>query len=142
MLRHAAAGPVLFSVACLALVLAAGGCSASQARLRAMESPDPAQRARAAVAAGQARDTSAAHHLVGLLEDPDAGVRFCAIGALKRIYGDDLGYRYFDPRAAREAAAERWRQARRQGSVHAVAERDEASVHPRGVSGESLGASP
>ncbi len=142
MLRYAVAGPVLFSVACLALVLAACGCSTSQARLRALESPDPAQRARAAVAAGQARDTSAAHHLVGLLEDPDSGVRFCAIGALKRIYGDDLGYRYFDPRAEREAAVERWRDALRRGSVQAAAASDEVLVQPRGVSGESVGASP
>jgi hypothetical protein len=44
------------------------------------------------------------------LDDEDSAIRFAAISALKRMTGQDLGYRYYDGEYDRRAAVERWRQ--------------------------------
>ena len=67
-------------------------------------------RADASYRAGEARDKSAVALLVERLEDPEADVRFFAVGALQRITGETFGYRYFDDDATRAQAVGRWRQ--------------------------------
>ena len=47
--------------------------------------------------------------IVELLNADDDLVRFMAIGALTELSGDDLGYRFFDPRAVRFKAVQKWR---------------------------------
>jgi hypothetical protein len=47
--------------------------------------------------------------MVELLNADDDLVRFMAISGLTEISGDDLGYRFFDPRAVRFSAVQRWR---------------------------------
>ena len=47
--------------------------------------------------------------MVELLIADDDLVRFMAISGLTEISGDDLGYRFFDPRAVRFDAVQRWR---------------------------------
>lgn len=60
-------------------------------------------------------DVESVHTLVNLLEDDDRAVRLVASLALRRLCGDDLGYRYYDPPAQRAAAVQRWRDALRNG---------------------------
>lgn len=60
--------------------------------------------------AGDRDDRSAIPRLVQLLEDHDPAVRFAAISALKRMTGEDLGYRYYDGEWDRHAAVQRWHQ--------------------------------
>jgi hypothetical protein len=47
--------------------------------------------------------------LVENLADRDESVRFVAAIALRRLTGQDLGYRSYAPPAAREEAIARWR---------------------------------
>ena len=42
------------------------------------------------------------------LDDPDPAVRFYAVEGLRRLTGDDFGYRYYDDDAARKPAVARW----------------------------------
>jgi hypothetical protein len=91
-------------------------CNSSGPRAE-LSSPSPIARARATVALGERRDPTAVHKLVDLLEDPDQAVRMYAILTLRRMTGDDFGYRYFDREAERQPAVERWRAALREGRV-------------------------
>lgn len=75
-----------------------------------LQSENPSDRIAAAVDAGNRKVTSMVPLLVDRLEDPEPDVRFAAIGALQRITGQDLGYRFFAPPAERSAAVARWRQ--------------------------------
>lgn len=99
------------------------GCQSAAPPERAFLSRDAVTRAQAAVHAARDGDPDAARAaaLVGLLGDRDAGVRMYAILSLRRLYGDDLGYRYYDPAALRAAAIERWRDALRDGTIRPVA---------------------
>ncbi len=47
--------------------------------------------------------------LVRDLNDPDPAIRFYAIQGLRRLTGDDFGYRYYDDEPARAPAVSRWR---------------------------------
>lgn len=47
--------------------------------------------------------------MVKLLNADDDLVRFMAISALTELSGDDLGYRFFDPRAMRFKGVQKWR---------------------------------
>lgn len=47
--------------------------------------------------------------MVELLTADDDLVRFMAISALTELSGDDLGYRFFDPRAMRFNGVQKWR---------------------------------
>jgi len=80
-------------------------------------SANPVDRARAAVQLGESHDPAAIPVLVGLLEDPDRGVRMYAILALRRSCGEDFGYRYYAPEPKRAAAVDRWRQAVADGRI-------------------------
>ncbi len=78
----------------LSLISGLAGCAAHNWRQQ-LNSEDPIQRIDGAVAAGQAKDRAALGPLVDRLQDDDQAVRMCAIMALKRIEGTDLGYKYW-----------------------------------------------
>jgi hypothetical protein len=98
-----------------AVCLALGGCGGGggqpgQDISRGLQSEDPSQRVQAAVRAGNAHMRQAVPLLVDRLDDPDVEVRFAAIGALRRIIGEDFDYRFNEPASRRAAAVGRWRQ--------------------------------
>jgi HEAT repeat protein len=55
-------------------------------------------------------DRAAIPRLVQDLDDHDSAIRFAAISALKRMTGQDLGYKYYDSEWNRRSAIQRWRQ--------------------------------
>jgi HEAT repeat protein len=55
-------------------------------------------------------DRKAIPRLVQDLDDHDSAIRFAAISALKRMTGQDLGFRYYDGEWDRRSAVQRWRQ--------------------------------
>lgn len=75
------------------------------------DSADPASKLYAIVRAGETKDASAIPHLIEQLNSDDQAVRMYAIGALRRITGEDMGYVYYAPPAEREAAIQRWLEA-------------------------------
>lgn len=89
-----------------------------------LESRFGPERAAAIVQLGQARDPDAVPALVELLEDDDRGIRMYAILALERLTGQTLGYRYQSSEGERSAAAQRWREAIRDGRVQLLASTD------------------
>jgi hypothetical protein len=93
------------------------GCDRSVGRRQQLASANPLDRAQAAVGTSEAGDLVAVHKLVDLLEDPDDAVRMYAMLALRRLCGEDFGYRYYESAPARAAAVQRWRQALRSGQV-------------------------
>lgn len=103
--------------------LALGGCESAEPTERAFLSRDAVTRAQAAVQTARDGnpDDARASALVSLLADRDAGVRMYAILSLRRLYGDDLGYHYYDPEPLRAAAIDRWRAALRDGTIKPVA---------------------
>jgi hypothetical protein len=60
--------------------------------------------------AGNNNDRSAIPRLVQDLDDNDSAIRFAAICALRKITGQDFGYRYYDDELARRPAVEHWQQ--------------------------------
>ncbi|MCG3126210.1 MAG: hypothetical protein CHACPFDD_01040 [Phycisphaerae bacterium] len=121
------------TAACLLLGLATGGpgCGSERARLQSLS---PVERAAAIIDVVRVRDRQAVPKLVGLLEDPDRGVRMFAITALVDLCGDDFGYRYFAAEAQRADAVARWREALRTGQVRVVPAADPPTSAP--ASGE------
>lgn len=111
----------LVGLTILAGPLAIHGCTASDVYRTRLRSSNPLERAKAVVALAEMGDAESVHHLVDLLEDRDPAVRLFAIEALKRLVGQDYGYRYYHDETRRIAAVDRWRQALRAGEV---------SVHP------------
>jgi len=93
------------------MVLAAGlvgGCYSPDPKSLSSES---APSAIAAIKdAADRNDRTSIPRLVHDLDDEDSAIRFAAISALKRMTGQDLGYRYYDGEYDRRAAVERWRQ--------------------------------
>ena len=73
-----------------------------------LQHEDPSVRLAAIHRAGREKMPEAVPYLVDRLTDSEEDVRFFAIEALKRITGLDHGYRYWDSRAGREQALERW----------------------------------
>jgi|SRR5271170_12494 len=55
--------------------------------------------------------------LVVDLNDDDPAVRFYAIEALRRLTGDDFGYRYYEDEDGRAAAVAKWNQWLKQRKV-------------------------
>jgi HEAT repeat protein len=53
-------------------------------------------------------DRSAIPRLIQDLDDNDSAVRFAANTALKKITGQDFGYRYYDDESHRRPAIQRW----------------------------------
>jgi hypothetical protein len=97
-----------------------------------LSSPNPLDRARGVVEVAESRDPDAAHKLVDLLEDPDAAVRMYAIIALRRLYGHDHGYRFYQDEGRRAVAVERWRRALRAGQLQLRSDRSAPPAVPRG----------
>ncbi|HEX4052744.1 MAG TPA: HEAT repeat domain-containing protein [Tepidisphaeraceae bacterium] len=58
--------------------------------------------------AADKKDHRAIPRLVLDLDDKDSAVRFAAINALRRITGEDFGYRYYDNELDRRPAVMRW----------------------------------
>ncbi len=101
-------------LACL-LALSLVACRSSSRN--ELASPNPLERALAAVRLAEAGDAGAVHELVDLLEDSDRAVRMYAILALVRLTGEDYGYTYYGSDLARALAVRRWRDALRAGEV-------------------------
>ncbi len=73
-----------------------------------LNSPTPIFRIRAAKWAGDNKNTEAVGPLVNLLKDEDRSVRLYSIEALKRITGNDFGYKVQDAPAKRAKAIAKW----------------------------------
>ncbi len=87
------------------LSFAATGCSYPEPSL---DSPDPAARIPAIVAAAERRDWSAVQGLIESLDSQDPAVRFAAIKALERITGERLGYDYAAAESERKERVQAW----------------------------------
>jgi hypothetical protein len=75
-----------------------------------LQSEDPAERLDAVVEAENQRSRRAVPYLVDRLSDSEREVRMFAAVALRRITGEDMGYRHYDPASERREAIDRWRQ--------------------------------
>lgn len=82
-----------------------------------LQSDNALDRARAIVAATEDRDTVAIHKLVYLLDDQDIAVRMFAINGLRRLVGEDFGYRYYELPERRAEAVARWQEALRSNAL-------------------------
>ena len=102
--RHNIAFVGLFVV-----VLSAGCENARKDIATGLQSELGSERIAACIRAGQQRDESVLPLLVDRLEDSDADVRLFAIGALKKITGQDLGYRCYASESKRSEAVQKWR---------------------------------
>jgi HEAT repeat protein len=94
---------------CLLLGAAAlSGCRRDDLYAR-LQHEDPSVRAAAIAKAARWRDDKAVPYLIDRLSDSEADVRLFAGVALRRITGLDMGWRPYDPPAARARAERRWR---------------------------------
>ena len=92
-------------------VCSTAGCGPPPADLYArLQHEDPSVRNRAIAIAGRTRDQGAVPYLVDRLTDSQKDVRFFAILSLKRITGETMDYRYYDPPEKRKEAVRRWRE--------------------------------
>ena len=90
---------------------AVGGCAPTGKDLYLkFQHEDPSVRNRAIAIAGRTRDQGAVPYLVDRLTDSQKDVRFFAILSLKRITGETMDYRYYDPPEKRKEAVRRWRE--------------------------------
>ena len=94
-----------------ALVFAAGmwGCAYPGTGRASLTSRDADQRIKAIVRTAETRDNKAVPLLVDRLEDHDEAVRMFAIEALRRLTGQSMGWRYYEPPLRRAAAVAAWR---------------------------------
>ena len=69
---------------------------------------DPSDKIPAIKHAVQSKDRSALPQLVKDLNSDDPAVRFYAIDALRKLCGQDFGYRYYEDDEQRKAAVVRW----------------------------------
>ena len=72
------------------------------------DSPNPAARMYAIEKAARTNDVSVIHKVVEQLDSDDPAVRLLAIETLRRLTGDQYGYRHDDPPVLRRAAIKRW----------------------------------
>ena len=100
--------------AILVATLAMGGCMVSPDPvgdvMTSLQSTNPSLRTRAVVKAGNDQDTRAIPLLIDRLEDPDPSVRMFAGTALRKITGEDMDWRFYEPAHTRQEAVKRWRQ--------------------------------
>jgi len=100
----------------LALFVCAGvaaltGCDDPKSLLmKGLQHENPSVRTRSCVKAAGVRDRDALPLLVERLEDESSDVRMFAIGALERMTGKTLGYRFYADRQDRSDAVRRWRE--------------------------------
>jgi HEAT repeat protein len=91
------------------MVLAAGlvgGCFSPDPK--SLGSDSAASAVPAIKTAADNNDRAAIPRLVQDLDDHDSAIRFAAISALKRMTGQDLGFRYYDDEWDRRSAVQRW----------------------------------
>ena len=103
----------------LAAIVSPGCNGADKDIASGLQSELSSERASACIRAGQQRGESVLPLLVDCLEDSDADVRLFAIGALKKITGKDLGYRYYASESERSEVVRKWRNwlQQRQGKI-------------------------
>ena len=115
----------------------AAGCESSQRA--AMESSDPAARVRGIIRATERSDQRAVSLIVDRLEDEDEAVRLVAITSLKKLTGEDRGYRPFDSLYRRDQAVQRWRAWLAGGTMRSVTTRPLATAATRAAVREDVG---
>src|ERR1700722_1605170 len=91
---------------CVLCALAAG-CSESKG-VREVKNPDPTVSIPAIRVDVQNRDQKDVAQMVANLNDDDPAVRFYSIEGLRRLTGDDFGYRYYENQDARAASVAKW----------------------------------
>ena len=91
------------------LTCGGGGCTAPRPKL-VVTDPDPSVKIPAIKIAGERKDLAATPQLVEDLDSDDPAVRLYAINGLRRITGEDFGYRYYDDPDARAPAVAQWRE--------------------------------
>ena len=100
--------------AALIAMLFIAGCTVSPDPvgdvMTSLQSTNPSLRTRAVVKAGNEQDTRAIPLLIDRLEDSDLGVRMFAGMALRKITGEDMEWRFYEPGYTRQEAVKRWRQ--------------------------------
>jgi hypothetical protein len=107
---------VVFCCAALCSTFASVGCVHPRSPV-VVTDPDPSVKIPAYKQAVRKKDRAAVRQLVTDLDSDDPAVRLYAIGALERLTGEQLGYRYFDSDEARRPAVERWHQWLRDGET-------------------------
>ncbi len=108
---------------CVAGLAFVGGCTPIP---KGFDSPEPAARMEAAVAAADRGDLGAIPELIGLLDSDDPATRMVAIRSLERLTGETLGYEHAAGEGERGAAIGRW--------VEWERARADGEVGPAGVS--------
>ena len=105
--------PLVLALSVCAGVVALGGCegpAGPKSLLKGLQHENPSVRTRSCVKAARTGDRDALPLLVERLEDESADVRMFAIGALRRMTGKTLGYRFHAARQQRAEAVRRWRE--------------------------------
>ncbi len=99
-------------VGMLAGVVTLSGCGwiGQKSLPQRLQSEDPAERLDAVVEAENRGSRRAVPYLVDRLSDSEREVRMFAAVALRKITGEDMGYRHYDPESERREAVDRWRQ--------------------------------
>ena len=90
------------------VLAAAAGCEAPRGPV-SVDSDDPDLKVLAIKRDVDDRDFGDEPQMVHDLDDRDPAVRFYSVEGLRRLTGQDLGYRYYDGEAARRPAVDRWR---------------------------------
>lgn len=122
-IHHARGRSLAPALACGALLgVLSSGCRSGAEGKPQLTSNHPLDRAQAAVRSAERGNANSIHALVDLLEDPDDVVRMVAIHSLRRLCGEDFGYRYYADPAERATAVGRWREALRNGTLRVAAE--------------------
>lgn len=85
------------------------GCIPAPRPKPVLTDPDPSSKIPAIKLSVQNKDPAAAAQLVKDLNSDDPAVRFYSIEGLRKLTGEDFGYRYYDDTDARQPAIERWK---------------------------------
>lgn len=110
------------------------GCAPPPVSEGGFDAADPASKSYAIERAAADRDRARIPQLVEQLRSDDPLVRMMAIETLERLTGRTMGYRHFDPEAARAAAIRRWVAAVESGEFAAEDDRPaQRSVGEAGV---------
>ena len=84
------------------------GCSGPSLQ-PGFESVDPQERTAALLKAARSGEAAAIPELIIMLESSDPAERMLADETLKRLTGQDFGYRHYDPAWKRQPAVDAWR---------------------------------
>lgn len=92
----------------IAIAVFVTGCSGPPLQ-PGFESVDPQERTAALLKAARAGDSSATPELIIMLDSSDPAERMLADEALKRLTGQDFGYRHYDPAWKRQPSVDAWK---------------------------------